>query len=67
MRFIQYQVKWKDGEGQENDVEFWLKGGVDVHTMMWPLLNLAELDAADEGYKVDVENINSINIQVTQK
>ena len=67
MRFIQYKATWQsegsDHQTVNNNVEFWLKRGVDVHLMMWPFLNLAELDAADFGYAVDVEVINELDME----
>ena len=66
MRFIQYQVKWKNGQDKKNVVEFWLKRGVNVHEMMWPFLNLAELDADDHGYITEVTDINEIDVRVIE-
>lgn len=65
--FIKYVAEWKsensDGEETLNKVYFWLPIGRDPHEDMWPFLNLAELDAADFGYAVDVTPIISVTMQ----
>ena len=58
--FAHYRVTWKTEEGN-NKAEFWLPNkneDVDheklVKSHMWDLLNLAEMNASETGYKYNL-------------
>lgn len=60
MKFKKYQITWtcdtSDGV-QENEVFAYLPEGENPQKELWPFLNLAEMDASEHGYAVDVKEV----------
>lgn len=58
--FTEWNITWTNEASsgdQSNNVTLWLPKGVNPHKDVWDFLNLAEMDASEHGYKVEVEEV----------
>ena len=66
--FNKFIMEWRsedaDGEVTLNKVIFFQPEGIDAAKTMSPLINLAELDAAEFGYQVDLHKILQVDTEV---
>ena len=62
--YTHYQVTWAGSSGIGSS-DFWLRESEDVKEHLGSLLNLADLDASENGYGYSVKILEKFNCRIT--